>query len=226
MTGGCLDTQHWNMDELHDRPGAAVIVFDLRGNGGGSSSWINTMASSLWGAATADRAVPGSNVDWRTSDANFKTITGYVESFTRNRAADERAYQWILGIETGMREARERGDALWTQVSEPPMPADPADPKVTAKAFVLTDYGCASAWLDAVDLLTALGVVQVGQETSGDTLYMEIRSQMQPSGARIWVPMKVYRGRKRGSNVPAVPAHRWTGDMGDTDALRRWIASL
>jgi hypothetical protein len=36
----------------------------------------------------------------------------------------------------------------------------------------------------------------------------------------------VYRGRKRGSNLPAEPEHRWTGDIGDTEGLRKWIASL
>ncbi len=40
------------------------------------------------------------------------------------------------------------------------------------------------------------------------------------------VPMKVYRGRARGSNVPWRPAHSWTGAMTDTPALEQWIASL
>jgi len=38
--------------------------------------------------------------------------------------------------------------------------------------------------------------------------------------------MKVYRNRKRGSNVPAKPAHAYTGDMRDTARLERWIANL
>lgn len=205
---------------------APRIVFDLRGNGGGSSTWTGSMAASLWGAATADRAVPDTPVHWRTSDANYKTVTDYVRQFTRDRASNESAYQWGIAAEAGLRGARERGEKLWRQAAEGPKPADPNDPKVTAKAFVLTDFGCASACLDAVDLLTALGAVQVGQETSADTLYMEIRTQTQADGAKIWIPMKVYRGRKRGSNVPAEPRHRWTGDIGDTEGLRKWIATL
>ena len=91
---------------------------------------------------------------------------------------------------------------------------------------MLTDEDCASACLDAVDVLTAMGATQVGRETSADTLYMEIRDEETPDGARIRVPMKVYRGRPRGSGVPAVPKHEWTGDMGDTAGIRRWIAGL
>ena len=40
------------------------------------------------------------------------------------------------------------------------------------------------------------------------------------------VPMKVYRGRERGANVPMQPVHRYTGDMRDTTALEAWIATL
>jgi hypothetical protein len=40
------------------------------------------------------------------------------------------------------------------------------------------------------------------------------------------MPMKVYRGRPRKSNEPVVPVHRFNGDIGDTAALERWIASL
>jgi len=29
------------------------------------------------------------------------------------------------------------------------------------------------------------------------------------------VPMKVYRGRARGSNAPAAPTHVWTGALSD-----------
>ena len=93
--------------------------------------------------------------------------------------------------------------------------------------FVLTDWGCGSACLDAVDLWTALGGIHVGQETSADSLYMDVRQVALPSGfARAVIPMKVYRGRKRGSNVPARPVHAYTGDMRNTDQLERWITGL
>lgn len=56
---------------------------------------------------------------------------------------------------------------------------------------------------------------------------MDVRTIALPGGfARAVVPMKVYRHRPRGSNMPAVPLHRYTGDMRDTAALERWIATL
>jgi hypothetical protein len=96
-----------------------------------------------------------------------------------------------------------------------------------ARTYVLTDYGCASACLDAVDLLKSLGAVQVGQETSADTVYMEVRSGPLPSGrVNANIPMKVYRGRARGNNETAMPAHEWTGALADTAGIEAWIAGL
>lgn len=69
--------------------------------------------------------------------------------------------------------------------------------------------------------------MRVGEATSADTLYMDVREEMLPSGvARAVIPMKVYRGRKRGANEPAVPRHRYTGDMRDDAALARWVVML
>ncbi|RZM19462.1 MAG: hypothetical protein EOP67_57510, partial [Sphingomonas sp.] len=128
--------------------------------------------------------------------------------------------------------SRQIATILWGAAAIRALPSDgeAVDWRVSppkGRVYVLTDLGCASACLDAVDLWTALGAVQIGQETGADSLYMDIRRVTLPSGfAQAIVPMKVYRGRKRGTNVSAVPVHRYTGDMRDTPALQRWVASL
>jgi hypothetical protein len=38
--------------------------------------------------------------------------------------------------------------------------------------------------------------------------------------------MKVYRGRPRGSNQPLVPIYAFDGDIRDSAAVERWIATL
>lgn len=207
---------------------APRVVFDLRGNNGGSSSWINQAAGAIWGeGALKGRVHQSEGIDWRVSDANVAAVREYHRMFESKRETDPALYKSIGDLADGLARARSRGAVLWREPDGLfPEPEGGPVHAVGARAFVLTDEDCASACLDAVDVLTAMGATQVGRETSADTLYMEVRYEKTPDGARIWVPMKVYRGRPRGSNVPAVPKHEWTGEMGDTAGIRRWVASL
>lgn len=206
---------------------APRVVFDLRGNGGGSSAWINAMAETLWGEAEiAARSPDSTAVDWRASRANLETIEGYKAVLGSN----PEVLAWLTGIADGLRTAVDRGEPLWRQVDDEDDAATPtfSGPSLmTGRVFVLTDSGCASACLDAVDLLKALGAVHLGQETSADTVYMEIRQDTLPGGrVEARTPMKVYRGRARGSNETVVPVHPWTGDLSDTAGIEAWIAGL
>jgi hypothetical protein len=212
---------------------APRIVLDLRGNGGGSSDWSRQVAAILWGEpAIARLDLDSDGVDWRASAANVATLAAYREEFDSAADASPAIKRYFAAAADGIAGARAAGRALWREPADlytpdpPPAGAAPVTPP-TRPIYVLTDWGCASACLDAVDLWKALGAVQVGQETSADTLYMDVRQDPLPSGlARAVVPMKVYRGRPRGSNVPQMPAHRYTGDMRDTVAVERWIAGL
>ncbi len=209
---------------------APRIVLDLRGNGGGSSDWSYQIAAILWGQAAVNALPSGSEgVDWRASAGNIATLEGYRTAWQNSADVSQAVKDWAARTAKGMTSARALGQALWREVD-----ADEAKPAATgaahmlkARVFVLTDWGCGSACLDAVDLWTALGGIHVGQETSADSLYMDVRQVALPSGfARAVIPMKVYRGRKRGSNVPARPVHGYTGDMRNTDQLERWITDL
>lgn len=211
---------------VDDIRAAPAVVFDLRGNSGGSSAWIYGLARTLWGEDhVAFRQPQSTAVDWRASDANLATIESYKEMFADNAEA----MAWLNEISAGLTAARAAGEPLWRQddADEAP-PVEPATPSpMRARAWVLTDSGCASACLDAVDLLKAMGATHVGLETSGDTVYMEIRQHALPGGrvtARI--PMKVYRGRARGNNETWVPAHAWTGELADTAGIEAWLAGL
>lgn len=93
--------------------------------------------------------------------------------------------------------------------------------------IVLADASCGSACLDALDLWKQLGAIQVGVETSADTVYMDVRPEPLPSGlARISIPMKVFRGRTRGFNEALVPECRYAGDMRDGAALENWVLQV
>jgi hypothetical protein len=212
---------------------APAIVLDLRRNDGGSSDWSRQIADVLWGRA-AFGSVPFTpmQVDWRVSRANLETLE---RAFAERQATlSPRVRHWYETVIQGLTRALARGDELWRHPNDAP-PPDPApaareDAPVTplgGPVYLVTDEHCMSACLDAVDLWRALGAVHVGRTTAADTLYMEVRPFTVPSGlGRTNMPMKVYSGRPRGANEPAVPVHRFDGDISDTAALERWVATL
>lgn len=213
---------------------APAIVLDLRGNGGGTSDWSRQMAVALWGrAAVAGLKGEDVQVDWRASPANLASVATAYDERRGGEGFSPESDRWFRSVIGGLAMAVSRNQPLWRHVdldapasSRPPSQSAIAAP-LSRPVYVLTDSVCASACLDAVDLWTALGAIQIGRATGADTLYMEIRSRTLPSGiTSISVPMKVYRGRKRGSNQPATPRFIFAGDIDDTPALERWLASL
>lgn len=210
---------------------APYVVLDLRGNGGGSSHWSERMAVNLWGLdwVRAHNLPPIEAIEWRASDANLATIQSYFDEWTANNE-DEQRINWAREIIDGMNAARAEGKPYFRDAAGPrdPLPEGYGQTQLMhGPVYVLTDAGCGSACLDAVDLWKAAGAIQIGRETSADTVYMDVRGDELPSGlAELAIPMKVWRGRQRGNNEPQRPSHFFDGDMTDTAAVQAWIRTL
>lgn len=212
---------------------ARYVVLDLRGNGGGSSHWSERLALTLWGDRylRQNSLPPIEAIEWRASEANLAAIREFEAELTAAGATDDdERMRWARLIIAGMEDARAAGQPYWRD-REGPVEHGPAAAlflsPVRGPVYVLTDAGCGSACLDAVDVWKAAGAIQVGRETSADTVYMDIREQALPTGlARMWIPMKVWRGRARGNNEPQRPVHAYDGDLTDTAAVEAWIAGL
>ena len=212
---------------------APAIVFDLRGNGGGSSGWSARIAEVLWGAGALRRAPePPMTVVWRASEENVQALRDAFEERDANGNLSAEARAWFRNSIAGLEAAIARGDDRW--VIEPSL-HDAPDSSVEAlpdhppagAVLVLTDEICMSACLDAVDLWVRLGATPIGRETGADTIYMETRNVRMPSGlGGMSLPMKFYIGRQRGHNQSVTPVHRFEGDMSDTAALEAWVATL
>lgn len=212
---------------------ARIIVLDVRGNGGGSSHWSRLIANAIWGEAAVSqveaRLDAPTRVDWRVSSGN----RAYFEQFAASlRAADNGSAelaQWAEDVARGIGEAEAAGLQLWRQPEDEvaAITSDPVAPLTQSRVFVLADYSCGSACLDAMDLWLGLGALHVGTETSADSNYMDVRQITLPSGhAALVLPQKVYRGRIRGSNQPYTPNAPFDGDIADTAALEAFILEL
>jgi hypothetical protein len=93
---------------------------------------------------------------------------------------------------------------------------------VPEKDMVLINHLTASASLDFIDNLKILDhpVILVGETTSADRLYMEIKTVELPSKlAHLVYPIKVYRNRRRGDNEPYHPDIVSEGNLDDTQIL-------
>jgi hypothetical protein len=205
---------------------AETIVFDLRGNSGGSSDWSHRVARALWGEDWfAARRPHFGDIDWRASPGTIKQFDEDIQ-YWRDQE-NPGMIEWTQKSQAEVRAALAAKRPFWRQTLPRPKADPAAKPLTNARIFVLTDPACLSACMDALDIWKPLGAIQVGRETSGDTLYIQVRRLQFPSGLGGFItPQKVWRDRPRGSNEPHRPEHVFEGDMSDTAALEKWIAGL
>lgn len=240
--GADLERMKEIVASIADLRDARRIVFDVRGNGGGSSVWGNDLTETFYGEAVSHwvecrHADEDAWAEWRVSEKNAamveETLPGLRERFGEGSLADRVFTQLRADLQTAL-EAGETwvrqpdGEDPGKDEPEPDCPETAPENPVEATVVLLTDGACASACLDFADVLLLMpGVVHAGAPTSADTVYMEIRDVALPSRlGRFSCAMKVYRNRSRGHNEPYVPAHRYDGDLGDTEAVRRWVRTL
>jgi len=207
------------------------IVFDLRGNTGGNSEWGNEILSALFTKQyTKEKwyeAQKSVNVDWFVSDGNIEHVKNLLDSFQNNFGTNNEAFQAISKTYQGMLAAKAKGEHYYLEASPKPQEATQHAPNpVSAQIVLVIDRKCASACLDFIDNIKALkhNTVLVGEQTTADTFYLEIRHVVLPSGlADLWFPIKVYRNRPRGNNEPYLPNLSYPGDLNNTPALKKWL---
>ncbi len=222
------------IETIHQYAQYKQIVFDLRGNGGGNSDYGTSIIKNLYGAsyysqqmAEADKGVH-TFLDWRASEQNKE----YLQVLQKKLLAcpfAQNGLHIVTSVIKGMEQALKEGAPFYKEeLQKWRKPLSHIQNPVKARIVVLTDNYCASACLDFLDELFAMGqVVQVGLPTSADTDYMEIRSIELPSQlAKVYFPIKVYRGRIRKANQAYIPQFRWDGCISDTQGLQKWIAGL
>jgi hypothetical protein len=206
-----------------------TLVFDLRGNDGGSSVWGDQMAGAVFGESWVQRARTwlwdGVYTEWRVSPDNVRALRGQVEQSEQRHGAGSAPAVSARAFADAMAAALARGDTLYA-TSRPARRGAraPERTKVPGRVVVIAGASCFSACLDFLDVMRLHpSVVQVGQPTGVDTDYMENWGWPLPSGlSRIGYPMKVYRNRRRANNTGYAP-HVLHEELQDTDALRRWL---
>jgi hypothetical protein len=205
---------------------APYLVFDVRGNGGGSSQIASALSETLYGEGSLRPAPAFDRMKrWRASPRLLAALRQYRGAEPANPERD----RFIDAVEPAIRSAVERGEALVDDPQSSSTDAPPAARRAAARTgpvFVLTDGGCSSACIMFVSEQRRMGARQVGDPTDRNTLYAEQWvSPVLPSGQAQFTLPSAWFGwpeSERGGDPPDLP---WTGRATDEAGLRRFIAA-
>jgi hypothetical protein len=212
-----------------------LIIFDVRGNGGGNSQWGTKIIEALFGKEYIKKRIADLEqnvyVEWRVSQGNIEFIHSLIDKYKKQFGEQSKEVKWASNLYNEMICALKKDVSFYAEYSddvfESPLGVTSAPQNMCfAKIIVLIDKGCFSACLGFLDKLKTLDhpVLFVGQTTGVDTLYMDINGAELPSKlGQIQFPMKVYRNRRRVGNQPHYPDIVYPGDFNDTQAVERWL---
>ncbi|WPZ02631.1 S41 family peptidase [Blastomonas marina] len=218
-----------------DLRASTMVVLDLRGNGGGDSSYALAIAKLLVGemAATGQSQPVATcrGAFWRVSQGNLAALQNWRD---RLKAGDSQSLAYVSALvedmEAGLAEERAFTPALPDCASRK-LPENNRKSEelpvseMAGRLVLVTDRACFSSCLIAAEIFRRLGALHVGEATDVSTRYMEVREELLPSGIRTFSTLqKVAVGS--GDYGPYEPAIVYSGDLAQTGELQKWVAEL
>ena len=218
---------------------ARAIAIDTRGNGGGNSSWADKLAEAIFtpDVLSKHQSPPREGaVDWRASPANASYWRDWSVQMTKEFGplSMNRAISLFLAWQLGR--SAEQGAPLWREIGSSCHPAKSGGmtqqrpqgkSPFPANVYFLSNGSCGSSCLNFADrVLMVPGVKVIGSATSGDGVYMEVRSETLPSKlSEVTFPQKVERGGGRGPLEAYAADIPYDGSWSD-EAVRAWALSV
>lgn len=209
-----------------------TIVFDLRKNGGGNSFWGEELLKALFGNDYVNQQLSESRrnvyAEWRISEGNLEHVKGLISIMNEQFEENHPAIQWVKNTYEGMQNAFSHGENYYAAPPnvDPFVISSNIASSFSGHVVAIIDKGCGSACLDFIDSLKAMhvDVTFIGETTGVDSVYMELRKVALPSGkGTLGFPIKVYRNRLRGHNIPHEPTIQYNGNLNDTLQLQDFV---
>lgn len=206
------------------------VVFDLRGNGGGDSSWGNRALQVLYGKPYGEQLGDTSSyaksliADHATIDL-YKRFASLPEFAASKGELDDSLQKLKTAVHAGEKLAQVSGMAqAEAQALAIKVRRRPGGPRVAA----VIDRGCFSSCMNFLQQIASMSdTVVLGEPTLGYSPYGEINRFDLPSGnGSITIPSAVYTAFQA-TREPFVPDLHYPGNMADDQALMKWVnASL
>lgn len=204
------------------------IVFDLRGNGGGDSSWGTRALEVLYGKEYGQRLGDSSSYSkYMIADQPTIDVFRRYASLPAFAASKQMFDNAIPKLEAALRRgdkmaqidgtSRAQAAALGTQLRK-----RPGGPRLAA----IIDRNCFSSCMNFIQQITAIDdTMLLGESTLGYSPYGEINGFDLPSGrGSISLPSAIYAGFQA-TREPFVPDLPYPGNLADDAALSKWVAS-
>lgn len=204
------------------------VVFDLRGNGGGDSSWGSRALHALYGKAYGERlggtaAYSKLLIADRATVGLYQRYASLPEYAASKSASEEVLHKLEAAVRSGEKMAqvnsgtREQAAALAAQVRQ-----RPGGPRIAA----VIDRRCFSSCMNFVQQISSIAdTVVLGEPTLGYSPYGEINRFDLPSGnGSITIPAAIYMAFQA-TREPFVPDLPYAGNMADEPALMNWVAA-
>jgi hypothetical protein len=207
------------------------LVFDLRGNSGGNSAWGNQILKALFGEDYANQQLIKSTlsvyVEWRASEGNLNHVQNQISYVKEQFGENHPTTHWIKNTYAGMQQAYSMEECYYTEPSEvdSSIASQNHESMFGGNIVAIIDKNCGSACLNFIDGLKAMDtkVIFIGENTTADSVYMELRKVVLPSEqGTLGFPIKVYRNRPRGHNIPHVPDIQYH-PLENTEELQKFV---
>lgn len=199
------------------------ILFDVRGNRGGSSKWSRPILRNLWGdekikSLGKDHVY---NEDWekklrisKENFAEFKTYFGAAAAkfYVKAMRKGEKFFlkKWSIYGDN---------EHLYTNNDSSPF---------KAKIYVLTDNFCRSTcWTFVRELIQMPGVVHIGQDTTVQSIYSFAKQVRSPSEQfDFFFPTQVRIKPSYSLGESLTPSIKYDGDIKDEAKVIDWVLSI
>lgn len=229
---------------LRDLEGAgdtALVVFDLRGNNGGSSVIGHSLLKAFFGEENYDflkyeyaAKLPDVDAQFRASWNLYWSYDFMLKKQKANQGENDETVKFLQDFLIALKKSLDAHENFFWQstVSTDVIPAKEITASVPAwkfkgPVFVLTDQDCVSACLDFVDMIKLIpGSVHLGQPTNADTVYTQVAPmwhEYQKEALSFFVPVKKYNKRLRVDNQAYVPDVIYEGDITNDQQVEAWV---
>jgi hypothetical protein len=225
------------LNALPGLTGVKKIIFDTRGNQGGDSRVGWRIFEAATGGLDYDKqsidSLPHTFAEWRVSDLSLSTAASTTERMSNIYGRDSKETRSAAEMHRRLVAARDAGapwlrqDAGYRITAKDIAARGGRLRRFDGKVALITDARCASACLDFADIVKSVpGSVHLGRPTSSDTLYIDSGVATLPSGNLLFMPLKVWRNRLRGSGEFLQPDVELASDLDEKSFTRAVLAAL